>query len=140
MVNLIEFVLQSDKGLRTLFVSPVFLQSNEVPSLDSLNKAYVYEELIKEDWWSALGGNKDRFPIELQKEIKPVIKYNQDFEQAYLGYLRFSDESNRWEGAGSTLKLISHEIKELENFLNKSDDQTDNPFFPAESPPSGTLR
>jgi hypothetical protein len=122
MVNLAEFVLKSDTGERTLFVSPVYLQDNKVPSLEGPTKAYVYEGLIKEDWWSAAGANKESVPVEFQKEMQPVIKYDQNFEQAYLGYLVFSVENDRWEGAENTLKLDSSELKELENLLNNYGD------------------
>ena len=117
MVNLRQFLLKTDTGERTLFISPVCLQAPETLLYQGPAKAYVYEGLIKEDWWSFLGRKKDSVPIELQKERDPVIKHDQDFEQAYLGYLIFCEVKNAWQWKGSEFKFNSTEIKELEDGL-----------------------
>jgi len=118
MVNLIEFTLRSDGGERFLFISPVLMQSKEMPSLLPPIKAYVYEDLIKEDFWAHLGDKKSEIPKEFEiKEL--VIKHDQDFEKAYLGYLVLGDgESTLWQWEGDAAGLNNDDIEKMVAFLN----------------------
>ncbi|NHA06282.1 hypothetical protein G7092_20905 [Mucilaginibacter sp. HC2] len=118
MVNLIEFTLKSDRGERFLFISPVLMQSKEMPSLLPPIKAYVYEDLIKEDFWAHLGDKKSEIPKEFERK-ELVIKHDQDFEKAYLGYLVLSDgESTLWQWEDNVTGLNKGDIEKIEAFLN----------------------
>ena len=118
MVNLIEFSLKSDKESRTLFISPGLLQSKEMPSLLPPLKAYMYKNLVKEDWLAHLKGGKIKTPEQFQRE-RLVVKHDQNFESAYLGCLSCrADENNRWKWEGSSTNLSQSEIEEVEMFLN----------------------
>jgi hypothetical protein len=117
MVNLIEFTLKSDDGERFLFISPVLLQSKTMPSLFPV-KAYVYENLIKEDQLAYLKG-KNSGQVEYFGKSKLVITHDQDFEKAYLGSLTVHpDEKIKWHCDDNLTGLSEHDIGELVAFLN----------------------
>ncbi|MFI5136509.1 MAG: hypothetical protein ACHQIM_01695 [Sphingobacteriales bacterium] len=117
MVNLIEFTLKSDNEERFLFISPVLLQSKTMPSLFPV-KAYVYENLIKEDQWAYLKGKSSRL-VEYSGKSQIVIKHDQDFEKAYLGSLTVHpDEKVKWHCDDNLDGLSKHDIGELVAFLN----------------------
>lgn len=120
MVNLTEFTLKSDSGERLLFLSPVLLQSKEMPSLLPPVKAYIYENLIKEGFWAHLG-EKKIIPKGIERK-ELVIKHDQDFEKAYLGYLIYSNENGLWHWSGNSSNLNKDDIEKVEGFLNNYKD------------------
>jgi len=118
MVNLLEFTLKSATGDRLIYISPIMLQSQEMPSLIPPMKFHLYENLINADLRAQLRQEK----IEISKgfERKPLaIKYDMDLEKPYLGYLLCSyDESTRWKCEENSTTLTEHDVNELEAFLN----------------------
>ena len=116
MFNLIEFTLKTDNGERLLFISPVLLQSMEIPLLLLPGKAYIYENLITEDWLAYLGDQKINLPDDPESQ-QLAIKHVQHFEKCYLGYLIFSDE-NKWKWQDNSGNLNKVHIEKIEAFFN----------------------
>jgi len=118
MVNLLEFTLKSANGDRLIYISPIMLQSQEMPSLLPPMKFHLYENLIKVDWLTHIGAERIKVPKAFER--KPLaIKYDMDLEKPYLGYLLCSyDEGKRWKCEENSTTLTEHDVKELETFLN----------------------
>ena len=61
---------------------------------------------------------KNEIPKELERKDF-VIKHDQDFEKAYLGYLVLnSGENTLWQCEGNLTKLDKDDIEKLEAFFN----------------------
>lgn len=51
------------------------------------------------------------------KEMQ-VLKRDQDFEKAYLGYVVKPNENEPWQNDGNLKRLSADEIKQLEQLIN----------------------
>jgi len=132
MVRTNHFTLHSDRGPRLIIISPVLFQSKEKPSLLPPIKAYLYEHLILEEFWAHAADYKIEIPKEFERKDL-VIKHDQDFEKAYLGYLISSgDENLQWKWEGAVINLSKIEIKQIEDFFN-SYPENDEEMVPVKS-------
>jgi len=117
MTNLIEFTLKSEKGERHIAICPVQFQVIQRPSLAPPFKAYIYEDLAMEEWSAHVGQQKNSMPPASPKEMQ-VLKRDQDFEKAYLGYVVKPNENEPWQNDGNLKRLSADEIKQLEQLIN----------------------
>lgn len=98
------------------------MQAKEMPSLNPPFKAYVYEDLIKEDLLDYYMDEEKKSLLRKHREQSLpalVIKHDQDFEKAYLGYLiLYQGEQKKWEWEGRRVNLTADDVLQIETFMN----------------------
>lgn len=77
----------------------------------------MYENLIMIDFYECIGKHPDWIPSE-PKKIEPVVKFDQDFSKAYIGYLEVvPGKKVIWQWMSGCGDLNQEEIAELERLV-----------------------
>ncbi len=117
MLNSAIITVKLESGESEIFISPLLLQSNERPNLESgkIEILYFYSQLQDDEYEALL--EKEA----LAKDFKSpdyIINCGQDFEKHYLGSLRIDFDTrsySQWENGSQ--KLSEQDVDVLANAL-----------------------
>jgi hypothetical protein len=103
MLNSYTITIDTENGIREIFVSPFLLQSKEEPDIQTgehnIQVLYFYDNLRDDDYWTML--EQGEVFKEEWKSDRFIIDWGQDFEKYYLGSLYIDYEGqcfSQWEG------------------------------------------
>ena len=113
MLNSHIITIETASGRHEIFVSPLLLQSKELPDIKSGKIAilYFYDQLRDDDYRAML--EKETLPEQFKSD-RYIINYGQNFEKYYLGSLHVDFATKRyWQWEGKSDEFNEHDIKIL---------------------------
>ena len=113
MLSCYSIILNTENGKREIVVSPLLLQSKELPDVKAgkVYKLFFYEYWMDEEYMSNV--EKEYLPDQFKAD-NYLINYGQDFSKHYLGSLNIDSDSkcySDWKGQPG--KLNETEVKTL---------------------------
>jgi hypothetical protein len=117
MISTQTLIVNTQSGKREFLISPVMLQSKELPKkFDKIVKLYFYENWFDEAYKTNL--EKERLDDKFKTEDY-FINYGQDFSKFYVGYLTADFENKTfWGWQGEPNKLSNADAEILINSLS----------------------
>ncbi|WP_316810298.1 hypothetical protein [Pedobacter heparinus] len=116
MFNSFIITIETEIGVREIFMSPFLLQSKQEPNIKTgehdIKVLYFYDNLRDQDYLAMLG--QKEFFIEEWKSDRYIINWGQDFEKYYLGSLHINYQTQRyWQWEGKSGSFTDKDVKAL---------------------------